>query len=40
MWLLMNALCKQSLEAPGYVTKFFQAKKGQKVGEFEADMSW
>ena len=31
----MNALCKSSLGAPGYVTKIVQAENGQKVDEFE-----
>ena len=30
MWVLMNALCKPSLGAPGLVTKILQAKMSQK----------
>ena len=36
MWVLMNALCKLSLGAPGHVIKILQAKNGQKVNEFES----
>ena len=35
MWVLINALCKPSLGAPGHVTKILQAKGGQKVDDFE-----
>ena len=35
MCVLMNVLCKPSLEAPGHVTKILQAKSGQKVDDFE-----
>ena len=34
MWVLMNALCKPSLGAPGRVTKILQAKNGQEVDDF------
>ena len=27
MWVLINGLCKPSLEAPGYVTKILRARK-------------
>ena len=30
-----TVLCKQSLEAPGHVTKILQTENGQKVDEFE-----
>ena len=33
--MLINALCKPSLGAPGHVTKILQAENGQKVDEFE-----
>ena len=33
--MLINALCKSSLEAPGHVTKILQAENGLKVEEFE-----
>ena len=36
MWVLITALCKPSLGAPGYVAKILQAKSGQKVDDFEA----
>ena len=32
----MNALCKPSLGALGYLTKILQIKNGQKVDEFES----
>ena len=35
MWMLINGLCKPSLEALGYVTKMLQAENGQKVDDFE-----
>ena len=35
MWVLINGLCKPSLEAPGHVTKVLQAENGQKVDDFE-----
>ena len=35
MWVLINALCKPSLRAPGHVTKMLHAENGQKVDEFE-----
>ena len=33
--MLMNALFKSSLGAPGLVTKILQAENGQKVDKFE-----
>ena len=36
MWVLMNALSKPNLGAPGYVTRILQAENGRKVDEFEA----
>ena len=36
MWVLMNAVRKPSLQAPGHVTKILQAENGPKVGDFEA----
>ena len=33
--MLMNALCKPSMGAPGYLTKILQAKNWLKVDEFE-----
>ena len=35
MCILINALCKLSLGAPGHVTKILQTKSEQKVDEFE-----
>ena len=35
MWVLMNALCKLILGAPGHVTKILRAKNGQKVDNFK-----
>ena len=35
MWVVINALCKQSFGALGHVTKILQTKNGQKVGDFE-----
>ena len=35
MWVLMKALCKQSLGALGHVTKILQGENGQNVDEFE-----
>ena len=34
--MLMNALCKPNLGAPGHVTEILQAENGPKVGDFEA----
>ena len=31
MWVLMNALCKPSLGAPSYDTKFYKPKMGEKL---------
>ena len=33
--MFINALCRPSLGAPGYVTKVLQAENGQKADEFE-----
>ena len=35
MRVLMNALCKPSVRAPGHVTKILKAKNRQKVDDFE-----
>ena len=35
MWMLINALYKPSLGAPGHVTKILQVKNVQKFNEFE-----
>ena len=35
MCVLINALCRPSFGAPGYVTKILQAKNEQKVDDFE-----
>ena len=36
MWVLIIALCKPRLEAPGHVIKISRDKNGQKVDEFES----
>ena len=38
--MLLNASCKPSLGVPGHVTKFFQAKNGQKVEIAGIDEKW
>ena len=35
IWVLINALCKPSLGAPGHVTKILLATSGQKVDKFD-----
>ena len=39
MWVLINGLCKPSLDVPGHVTKILQAKNEQKVDNFELSIS-